>query len=249
LSDISAVLNESTRGRKRGNGRAAPPIAKAGVVEAGREAWQRRKDDAHVCWEDWVLIGKALLAGRAHAMTRAGKKQPRGKAYTLYFSNWLQAHHFHDIDKADRGKAMWTIEKLDELEAFRDSLPEADRQRLNHPSAVWRAWKCPNRGGRWRDQQARAAETHDDGANTTARAHEFEHDAESEGALLAGPLIVKAGPLVLKANKAAGLADDCRQFAGKVDGAILRAVREAAEAWADILDLFEARSRELQEEA
>jgi hypothetical protein len=144
LSDISAVLNESTRGRKCGNGRAAPPkneSPRQDVVEAGREAWQRRKADVRACWEDWVLIGKALLSGREKAMEVAGKSEPRRKAYTVQFSHWLQEHRFHDIDKADRAKLMQMIEKLPELEDWRDTVPEATRQRLNHPSAVWRAWK------------------------------------------------------------------------------------------------------------
>jgi hypothetical protein len=248
--EISAALNE----RVRSLGGAAPPknespghhenIVEADIVEAGREAWQRRKDEPRHCRKDWYLIGGALNAGRERAMKLAAKSKPEGKNYDQHFSHWLKLHHFDDIDSSDVRKAIWMFENQDKLEAFISSFFPADKQqRLNHPSAVWKAWKCPNRGGRWRAEQERAAETHDDGANTTVPVGEFEHDTESDDdALTAAPL--RAGPLVLKANKAAGLADDCRQFSGKVDAALLRAVKEAVDAWSDIRDLFEERFRE-----
>ena len=173
---------------------------------------------------------------RATAMELAGKSEPSGKAYTVHFSHWLQEHHFHDIDKADRAKLMQMIEKLPELEDWRGTLAATTRQRLNHPSALWRAWKCKNRGGRWRLQQADVTEIRDDSTDTTVRAHE----TESEDALSAGSLLVKA-------NKAAGLANDCRRFAGELDGIILRAVKEACRAWAETADLFEARFSERQD--
>jgi hypothetical protein len=257
LLEISAVLKERERPheRKRSMGGAAPPMNESprhhenfveADIEAGIEAWQRRKDDARHCRKDWYLIGRALSAGREHAMKLAAKSKPEGKNYNQHFSHWLKLHHFDDIDSSDVRKAIWMAENEAKLEAFISSFfPVAKQQRLNHPSAVWKAWKCEGRGGEWRRQQARAAETHDDSADAIVLADEFEHDTESDDdALTAAPLIVRAGRFVLKANKAAGLAADFRQFGGKVDAAILRAVKEAAAAWNDILDLFEERSRE-----
>jgi hypothetical protein len=206
------------------------------VVNAGVEAWRRRKADVRACWDDHVLIGKALLVGRAEAMALAGKNTPAGKAYNNHFSHWLREHHFDDIDPADRAKLMTMVENLAEIEAWRDSLPEATRLKQNHPSAVWRAWKCQNRGGRWRDQQAGTAEMPDD----AEQAHdEPEPDSEPERA-------PSAASVHIKANKAAGLAHDCRQFEGDVSINQLRAVKATAQAWAELADLFEARLSELQ---
>ena len=44
---------------------------------------------------------------------------------------------------------------------------EADRLRLNHPSAIWRAWKCERRGQRWRAEGADDGLTYDSADATT----------------------------------------------------------------------------------
>jgi hypothetical protein len=133
-------------------GGAAPPTTDEDpVVVAGREAWKRRKTDAS--WADWKLIGEALLVGRRAAMLAAGTNEPSGKRYINQFHFWLQKRGFGDLDKADRSKLLALMENLSAVEAWRAGLSEADRLRQNHPSAIWRAWKCPNRGGRFRRER------------------------------------------------------------------------------------------------
>jgi hypothetical protein len=212
--------------------------AENAVVDAGREAWERRKADARKCWDDFKQIGKAFQVGRKQAMARAGTSEPRGKGYNQCFRQWLHVNRFDDFDASDRAKLMRLMDELPEVEAWRTSLPPDTRLKLNHPSAVWEGWSCPDRGGAWRAlQQAGAAQKQNDGsANATVRARE----TESEDALSAGSLLVKA-------NKAAGLANDCRQFAGELNGTILRAVKEACRAWAETADLFEAGFSERQD--
>jgi len=106
------------------------------VVARGREAWTRRKADIRESWADWVAIGKALHAGRKLAMERTNTSEPVGKRYIQAYSSWLEENGFADIDKSDRAKLLRLIEELDQVEGWRASLTETQRQRWNHPSAV-----------------------------------------------------------------------------------------------------------------
>lgn len=126
-------------------------------VNLGREAWLRIKNAAGKAWADWKLIGEALMVGRRELMAKAGTNKPSGKKYSVAFHHWCHDHDFGDFDKDDRAKLLLIMENLSAVEAHRASMSEADRLRWNHPTAVWRAWKCPDRGGRFREQQGKAA--------------------------------------------------------------------------------------------
>jgi hypothetical protein len=131
------------------NGKAQAALVNATAddpVALGRKAWERRKADTHVSWEDWKLIGAALLVGRQEAMKKAHKNEPSGRKYNELFSHWLQLHGFDDINQTDRSQLMRMMDQLKEVEAYRAGLSEAKRTTLNSPSAIWRAWQCPNRG-------------------------------------------------------------------------------------------------------
>jgi hypothetical protein len=127
-------------------------------VARAREAWKRRKANANVSWAEWVVIGEGLCTGREQVMAAVNAKKPTGKKYNVPFGQWLQINELDDIDGSDRNKLMKLMGERDALEAWRASLTDAERERYNHPSTVWRAWKCPDRGGRWRDEQANGAE-------------------------------------------------------------------------------------------
>jgi hypothetical protein len=229
--------------------RAANVVADAGnvtdaenaVVDAGREAWERRKADARKCWDDFKQIGKAFQVGRKLAMARAGTSEPRGKAYNQHFGHWLHENRLDDFDASDRAKLMRLMDELAEVEAWRASLPPDTQQKLNHPSAVSEAWKCSDRGGAWRArQQAGAAERqNDDSFNATVRACETERD-------LKGTLSV--GRVLVKANKALGLAQDCEEFELSADeledDGNLRAVEEVIQAWGRFAERIRTRRQE-----
>ena len=63
-------------------------------VRQGRAAWGRLKQGSGN-WSDWILVGAALLEGRAIAMRNAGTTIPVGGAYTIAFSDWLLYNHFN----------------------------------------------------------------------------------------------------------------------------------------------------------
>ena len=49
------------------------------VVGQGKAAWSRLKQGSGT-WSDWVLVGHALIEGRAIAMRHAGTTSPAGRA-------------------------------------------------------------------------------------------------------------------------------------------------------------------------
>jgi hypothetical protein len=58
------------------------------IVRLGRAAWERLKK-GRASWGDWVLVGHALLEGRAIAMSNAGTVSPVGGGYACAFNDWL----------------------------------------------------------------------------------------------------------------------------------------------------------------
>lgn len=113
------------------------------IVERGRLAWQRLRDSR--TWPDWMTVGAALAVGRRECMEKTGAKEPRGRTYNKAFNDWLECNGF-TIDSGDRGKLLQIMERREEIEAWRDTLPQNQRQKMNHPSTVWRAkFACPRR--------------------------------------------------------------------------------------------------------
>src|SRR5262245_21963507 len=130
--------------RKRLNITGASPviIEQSDPIALGREAWARLQNAK--AWDDWLLVGRALEIGRKEAMARARTNKPRGRRYNDEFSGWLQTHGF-DLDESDRAKLLFLVERLPQVEEYLATLTQAKRASLNHPSAVWRAFRCPDR--------------------------------------------------------------------------------------------------------
>jgi vacuolar-type H+-ATPase subunit I/STV1 len=111
------------------------------LFRQGMEAWERLKKEES--WEDWLKVGQAHIAGRALAMQRAGvtTNVPRGTGYKREFGKWLAEYKFDDIDKGDRSRLFAVMENLPAIEAWRKTLTQTERLKLNHPSTVLRKWK------------------------------------------------------------------------------------------------------------
>jgi hypothetical protein len=69
------------------------------AVSAGREAWARLRERERKSWSDWLLVGHALIAGRAQAMQMAGANRPLGWKYNSVFGEWLRSNGFDSISK------------------------------------------------------------------------------------------------------------------------------------------------------
>ena len=73
------------------------------IVQQGRAAWERLKK-GRANYDDWVLVGHALIEGRKVAMRNAGCSSPAGRGYSDAFGDWL-LHNRLDLKPSQRGQA------------------------------------------------------------------------------------------------------------------------------------------------
>lgn len=110
------------------------------VVRRGREAWISLRSDAS--WEKWVVIGRALEAGKTAAMRELGTNLPSGRRWNETFGGWLKETEFDQIDKGTRSHLQTCLDNLPAIEAWRQTIGLGLRLRLNHPNAVLRRWQA-----------------------------------------------------------------------------------------------------------
>ena len=103
-------------------------------IMQGRIAWARLRNGSK-SWQDWVLVGHALLEGRAIGMRNAGTTSPAGRGYSDAFNEWLTYNRF-DMSPSHRSKLLTAMGLLPEIEAWRATLTTRQRRRMNHPGAV-----------------------------------------------------------------------------------------------------------------
>jgi hypothetical protein len=115
------------------------PIPINHLVSIGQEAWSRLVSCQS--WNDWILVGNALFAGRAEAMRTAHTNKPEGRRYNEEFGYWLKANGFDVIDKSTRSRLFECLAHRNEIETWRATLTTSQRLELNHPAVVLRRWK------------------------------------------------------------------------------------------------------------
>jgi hypothetical protein len=104
-------------------------------IRQGKAAWARLKQDSR-SWNDWVLVGYALLEGRAIAIGNAGVGQGYGPAY----NSCLVDNRFN-LRPSDRSALLALMGVLPAVEAWRATLAETRRLRMNHPATVMRLYR------------------------------------------------------------------------------------------------------------
>jgi hypothetical protein len=117
------------------------------------------------------------------------------------------------------------LDERERVDRWMGTLTPRQLNRYNHPSTVWRAYDCPNRGWRARLPDE-VDETPDDDAN------DLPDDGESAKRWVAN--------LPIRADKALGLADDIVRKRPdrptEIDAESVEAVRHAADRWAEVVD-------------
>ena len=112
------------------------------IVQQGRAAWERLKK-GRANYDDWVLVGHALIEGRKVAMRNAGCS-PAGRGYSDAFGDWL-LHNRLDLKPSQRAKLLVVMGILPEVEQWRLTLTPTQRLRMNHPGVVLQNYrKAPN---------------------------------------------------------------------------------------------------------
>lgn len=122
-------------------------VSKTEIIGAGQAAWQRLRDRERRSFDDWILVGSALLLLRATAMRQAATNTPFGAKYNKIFGSLLRERGFDDIDNQQRYRAIQVVEHRQEIEQWRASLPEKKSARMNHPNPCWHGWKRSQAAG------------------------------------------------------------------------------------------------------
>jgi hypothetical protein len=116
-------------------------MTEADTIAQGVAAWSRIRASGRRSWSDWVLVSCALAEGRAKAMAKAQSNVPMGTRYNKLFGEWLAETGLSGIDGQQRYRALVCLENLPAIEQWRATLSEKERERLNHPGAVWTHWR------------------------------------------------------------------------------------------------------------
>jgi hypothetical protein len=110
-------------------------------IEAGQQAWLRIKSHSQKCFEDWLVLSKALEIGRNACLKAAGANRPFGSRYTKAMGAWLRETGLDDLNHQERARALLVLQHLPAVTVWRAGLPDAVRRKLNHPNAIWRSWR------------------------------------------------------------------------------------------------------------
>jgi hypothetical protein len=104
------------------------------TVSLARAAWQRLKKDRG-SWSDWIIVGGALLEGRAAAMRNARAVQPLGTGYGQALGTWMLDNRL-TLRPWERAALLTVMENLPAIEAWLATLPPLRRARMNCPTTV-----------------------------------------------------------------------------------------------------------------
>ena len=116
------------------------------------------KKDAH--WTDWMFIADGIAVGQAKAMRAAGTNRPYGKAFTRAMGSWLKDRPWANrYDKGTRSNLLWCADHRSEIDAWRDTLAQNERAKLNHPTALKRRYDAAHRPVTAIDPNAQPKET------------------------------------------------------------------------------------------
>jgi hypothetical protein len=113
----------------------------ADEIAAAREAWFRICRRGQIDFDDWLVVGKALVIGRAECFKRANTNKPYGRTYQRAMVEWLRETNLDEIAKAERSWVMAVVDNLDSIQTWRATLDDAARRRFNHPQAVLLHWR------------------------------------------------------------------------------------------------------------
>jgi hypothetical protein len=119
---------------------AAARVAERRVVRQGLDAW--RAIGKAESFEAWKVIGAALMVGRNIAMRKTFANRPQGPRYCRELGKWCREYGFGGIHKAIRTAAIDLHENISAIEAWRMSLPERKRKRMQGPWQNVRQWRA-----------------------------------------------------------------------------------------------------------
>jgi hypothetical protein len=105
------------------------------------QCWQELKSTARRRWEQFDIIGQAMLAARTETMRKAGTNRPYGVRYRKLWAEWLRETGLKDMNSATRSLLLKLIRNRVEVEMMMRDWNDSQRADRCHPSAIHRYWK------------------------------------------------------------------------------------------------------------
>lgn len=100
----------------------------------------------HMHWADWMFVADGFAVGRTKAMRGTGTNQPFGRGYTKAFGDWMAEREWTKrFDKGTRSTLLWCADHRSEIEAWRETLAQSERLKLNHPTTLKRKYEATHR--------------------------------------------------------------------------------------------------------
>lgn len=159
------------------------------------EADVRVQSGAH--WEDWGLIADGFLVGRTEAYRLSGTNNENDPRYKRAFKAWMDENPWSKhYDRAVRSHLFWVAENRSEIDAWRRTLAQNERAKLNHPTSVKRKFdaaqrlnvKDPNAPKKLNDKEALIARNAELEAENAALKRKLKDDGGSLFDLVNSPL-------------------------------------------------------------
>jgi hypothetical protein len=137
----------------RANLDADAPEQKDNLYAQAGEAWRRLKVSANAAWDDYLIIGEAMITARTDLLHKLQINKPHGSNYQKRWKEWLLAHGLADMHKTTRSLLIELIEHRGEVEEMRSGWSDAERARRNSPNTTAHAWK------KWRAKHGQPSKT------------------------------------------------------------------------------------------
>ena len=110
----------------------------------------RVRNAASLSFKDWHAIGRAIRIGRRLCTRATHSEKPQGRRYSDAMSAWLVQSGFDEIREPTRCEAVKLVEEI-AISEWRDTQPEHERVRLNHPRSILHAYDLAGLAERRRD--------------------------------------------------------------------------------------------------
>src|SRR5271169_6306535 len=108
------------------------------LVERAKIATQNLHQNERRQWDEWLVIGEAIVGGAQYIEQTTGAKRGDGGPRSDAFGQWLCDAELNWMEKGDRSRLMSCMEHLPQIERWRETLSPRDKLRLNNPSSIWR---------------------------------------------------------------------------------------------------------------
>jgi hypothetical protein len=116
------------------------------AISDGRLAWTKIR--SVTTYESWKMVAVAVAIGRQQAMAAIGSNKPFGTKYRHAINRWLEDNGFREMRMGIRTACCLLADHMQEIEAWRATLPASEQREQNHPEVIIRNWRRATRADR-----------------------------------------------------------------------------------------------------